>query len=187
MADEKDTKNIIEEKVEDDVQYEPDTAGESIAALRAKLKKAVEEKQEYLDGWQRAKAEFVNAKKRNDEELREYKKYAQEGLIDELLPVLQSFEMAFGNKEAWEKADKNWRVGVEYIYNQLRTTLENNGLKEINPIGKKFDPMRDEAVEYVSTDKEAEDQVITNVIQKGYELNGKAIRAPKVKVGEFKK
>ncbi len=163
------------------------TGDAALVALQAKLDKALAEKQTYLEDWQRAKADFINAKKRNEEELRDYKKYAQEGLIEELLPVLQSFEIAFGNKEAWEKADKNWRTGVEYIYNQLRGVLESNGLKEINPLGLAFDPMRDEAIEFVPVEKESDAHMVVNVIQKGYELGGKAIRAPKVKVGEFKK
>lgn len=160
---------------------------DSVASLREQLKKAIAEKQEYLDGWQRTKAEIVNYKKRNEEEMKEFRKYAQEGLIDELLPTLQSFDMAIGNKEAWEKVDKNWRVGVEYIYNQLRTTLEGAGLKEINPIGLPFDPMRDEAIEHTPVTDEKQNNTVIAVIQKGYTLNGKSLRAPKVKVGEFKK
>ena len=162
-------------------------ATDSITALREKLKKAVAEKQEYLDGWQRTKAEFVNYKKRNEEDMKEFRKYAQEGLIDELVPTLQSFDMAMGNKEVWDKVDKNWRVGVEYIYNQLRTTLEAAGLKEINPLGLPFDPMRDEAIERVPTTDEKQNDTVITVIQKGYTLNDKSLRAPKVKVGEFKK
>jgi molecular chaperone GrpE len=163
-----------------------ESAQESIAKLREKLKKAVAEKQEYLDGWQRTKAEFVNVKKRFEDDAKELRKYANEGLIDELLPVLQSFDMAMGNKEAWEKVDPNWRVGVEYIYNQLRTTLESNGLKEINPLGLPFDPMRDEAIEHTPVTDPKQNNVVMSVIQKGYTLNGKSLRAPKVKVGEIK-
>lgn len=160
---------------------------DSVAALREKLKKAIAEKQEYLDGWQRTKAEIINYKKRNEEDMKEFRKFAQEGLIEELLPTLQSFDMAMNNKEVWEKVDKNWRVGVEYIYNQLKSTLENAGLKEINPIGLPFDPMRDEAIEHTPVTDESQNNVVTAVIQKGYLLNGKSLRAPKVKVGEFKK
>lgn len=171
----------------DDSVVAEENATETVAKLRAKLKKALAERQEYLDGWQRVKAEFLNTKKREEEARGEFKKFAAEGLIDELLPVLQSFDMAFSNKEAWEKVDKNWRMGVEYIHNQLRTVLESNGLKEINPQGKPFDPVRDEAIEYEPVTDEKLHHIVTQVVQKGYELNGKVVRPPRVKVGEFKK
>jgi molecular chaperone GrpE (heat shock protein) len=63
-----------------------------------------------FSGWQRAKADLLNARKRDEEEKKEYIKFANERMIEDLLPVLQSFDMAMGNKEAWEKADKNWRI-----------------------------------------------------------------------------
>lgn len=160
---------------------------EAFKKIKEKLKIAVAQKQEYLDGWQRAKADFVNFKKRSDEEKKDFIKYSNEGLISECIPVLESFEMAFNNKEAWEKVDKNWRTGVEYIANQLSSILESNNLKKIEPLGKKFDPMRDEAVEFIPVTSEAENHIIVAIVQKGYELNGRIIKAPKVKVGEFKK
>ena len=113
-------------------------------------------------------------------------KFAKEDVVVELLPVLQSFDMAIGNKEAWEKADKNWRTGVEYIYTQLKQILEAQGLKEVDPAGLDFDPMRDEAIEYLPVEKESEHHKIIAVIQKGYLFNGKSIQPPRVKVGEFK-
>lgn len=170
----------------DDSVVAEENAQETIKKLRAKLKEAQAKSQEYLDGWQRVKADFLNAKKRDEEAQKEFRKYATENFVEELLPVLQSFDMAFANKEAWEKVDKNWRSGVEYIYSQLRGALENNGLKEINPLGKTFDPMRDEALEYEPVQEEKLHHTITAVVQKGYELSGKTVRAPKVKVGEFK-
>ena len=140
-----------------------------------------------MDSWQRDKAEFLNARKRDKEVNQEMLKYSNEGLIGELLPVLESFNHAFGNKEAWEKVDKNWRTGVEYIASQLKGVLESAGLKEIDPIGQKFDPMRDEAIGHDEVTDEKQNHVITAVVQKGYELNGKQLTAPKVRVGEFKK
>ena len=93
--------------------------------------------------------------------------------------------MAMPNKEVWEKADKNWRTGVEYIYSQLRSALEKNGLKEVNPLCKKLDPSRDTPGELVPVSKQDEDGIILAVLQRGYELNGKLIRSPRVKVGHL--
>ncbi len=150
------------------------------------LEKALAERDEYLAGWQRAKADFANAKKRHEESMKEYRVVANESLIEELLPVLQSFEMAFSNKEAWEKADKNWRAGVEYIYNQLKGVIEQNGVKELNPIGQKFDPAVHEAMKYEATDDKSKEGTIISVIEKGYLLGSKLIRPAKVVVAEQK-
>jgi molecular chaperone GrpE len=157
-----------------------------IKQLREKLKKSEAERMEYLAGWQRAKADLINARKRDEEDKKEFVKYANEDLIGEILTVLDSFDMAFGNQEAWEKVDKNWRVGVEYIYSQLLSSLERFNLKSINPAGQKFDPNHHVSIENVLVTDKAQDGMIIKVVQKGYKLNGKVIRAPKVEVGEFK-
>ena len=187
-----------EEKKHDDVSIEfndtlddsvvaEENAQETIKKLREKLKKAIAEKQEYLDGWQRAKADFINSKKRTEEILRDSITLANEGLIEELLPTLQAFEMAFANKEAWEKIDKNWRVGVEFIYNKLKDTLVANGLKEINPLGKMFDAKEHEATKHESVEKESDNHKVIAVVEKGYMLGGKLLRPAKVVVGEYTK
>ena len=171
----------------DDSVIAEENMAETIKKLRTKLKQSQAEAKEYLDGWQRAKADFINIRKRDEEDKKQFIKFANEGLINDLIPVLESFDLAMGNKEAWEKADKNWRVGVEYIYSQLKKTLAENGLEEVNPIGLPFDPTRDEAASYEPVTDAGQDHVIIQVIQKGYSLNKKALRPPKVKVGEFKK
>ena len=170
----------------DDSVVAEENATEVIKNLRDKLKKAEAERMEYLTGWQRAKADHINARKRDEAERAEFIKYANERLIDGLIPVLDSFELAMANKESWEKADKNWRIGVEYIYSQLTKTLSDAGLSEVNPLNQKFDPMRDEASSYEKVDSHDKDQVIIKVVQKGYTLNGRPMRPPKVIVGEFK-
>lgn len=171
----------------DDSVVAEENALEAVKKLREKLKNSEKERMEYLTGWQRAKADLVNARKRDEADRQEFMKFANERLIDGLLPVLESFDMAIGNKEAWEKVDKNWRVGVEYIYTQLKKVLADSGLVEINPLGEKFDINRDEATEYVPVETEADDHKVVAVLQKGYTLNGRPMRPPKVKVGEFKK
>ncbi len=167
-----------DENLDDSVIAE-ESAQEAIKNLREKLKRAIAEKLEYLNNWQRDKADFINARKRDQEAQKDFARFSNENLISELMPVLDSFNMAIGNKEAWEKVDKNWRTGVEYIANQFKKVLEDFGLKEIDPLGKPFDPMRDEAIE-----DGKQGSIVTTVIQKGYELNGKILKAPKVKVGE---
>ncbi len=170
----------------DDSVVAEESMGDTIKKLREKLKKLEAEKQEYLTGWQRAKADLINARKRDEEDRREAVKYASEAVIADLIPVLDSFTMAMGNKEAWEKADKNWRMGVEYIYSQLIKSLTDHGLKELNPLGEAYDHNHHEAISHESVTDATMDQKVVQVIQKGYSLNGKLLKVPKVKVGEYK-
>jgi len=161
---------------------------EKLAKLKEKIKKFEAEKSEYMNGWQRERADFINFKKRSDEERKDYIKFANENLLEEMLSVLESFDMAFMNKERWNAVPQNWRVGVEYIHSQLVKILDDNGLKEFVPkVGDKFDPKLHVAEEMVSVDKHDEDGVIKSVKKKGYIMNGKIIIAPKVVVAEFKK
>lgn len=157
-----------------------------VKKLRDKLKKCVEEKQEYLDGWQRAKADFINAKKKEEELRAGLVSFAKEGLILDLLTAIDNFDMAFANKDVWESVDKNWRIGIEHIHSQLLKALEDHGLKQFNPIGDKFDPVCHDSVETVVVHNENDDHKVIDVLQKGYKLNDKVIRPAKVKVGEFK-
>ncbi len=175
-----------EEFVPEDGEGNTGTTKDAVKDLREKLKKAIAEKQEYMNGWQRAKADFVNARKREDESRREMAKFATEDILMQITPVLDSFTMAFNNKEAWEKVDKNWRMGVEYIYSQLKGVLEQNGFTEFDPIGEKFDALRHHAIETVPVADQSQDHTVVNVVQKGYLLNGKVIRPASVKIGEFK-
>ncbi|MFQ5662064.1 MAG: nucleotide exchange factor GrpE [Candidatus Paceibacteria bacterium] len=183
----KKSKKQHNKNIEDDVIFEDEEGGaETIKKLREKLKKCTSEKQEYLDGWQRSKADFVNAKKK-DEELRAgLVAFAKEGLILDLLSSVDNFEMAFANKDAWESVDKNWRVGIEHIHSQLLKTLGEHGLEQFDPSGEQFDPNRHDSVESVVTDRKEDDHKIVEVVQKGYILGGKIIRPAKVKVGEYK-
>jgi len=183
--------NMDENQAPDDIVIEEEAENEApqntIKKLREKLKTLEKEKQEYMNGWQRERADFVNYKKRAENEKLEVIKYGNENLISELIPVLDSFESAFANKEAWEKVDKNWRVGVEYIHSQLLKILDENGLKELNPIGEKFDPKFHVAEVHTETTDEKQDGIITKVVKKGYMLNDRVVIAPKVVVAEYKK
>ncbi len=151
--------------------------------LKAQIKELQKKNAELLDSWQRDKADFINTRKRDEEDKKEFLKFAKADIISELLPVLDAFEGAMKNKEAWEKVDKNWRVGVEYIHSQLINTLTSHGLRVINPLGEMYNEKRDEAIESVKIDDKEKDGKILDVVQVGYELNGKEIRPPKVKVG----
>jgi len=177
----------------DDVVFEDNTEvtgadyTEKVKKLKERIQELEKKSSELLDGWQRDKADFINSKKRDEEAKKEFLKFSKADIISELIPVLDSFESAFKNKESWEKVDATWRKGVEYIHSQLFTILAGHGLKVINPLGEKYDHNRDEAVENVSVENHEDDGKILEVVQLGYELNDKEIRAPKVKVGHYEK
>ncbi len=158
------------------------TLEDRIKTLRAKLKACNKERTEYLDGWQRLKADFVNYKKREEESKADFTKYAQEAVITDILPTLESFQMAFANKEAWEKVDPSWRVGVEYISTNLTQVLNGYGLTEVNPIGEEFNPTLYTSIGTVATDDKTKVNKVAEVLQRGYRLHGKLIKSPRVKV-----
>jgi molecular chaperone GrpE len=180
----KSTKKVVDDVIVDEENEAPEAL---VKKLKEKIKILEKEKQENLDGWQRERADFINYKKRIENEKVEVIKYANESLLEEITQVLDSFEMAFSNKEAWEKVDKNWRIGVEYIHTQLLKILDENNFKVMNPLGEKFDPKFHIAVEHVVTDDEKKDGVITEVKKKGYILNDRVMKAAQVVVAEFKK
>ncbi|MEX2013953.1 MAG: nucleotide exchange factor GrpE, partial [Parcubacteria group bacterium] len=130
---------------------------------------------EYLDGWQRAQADFANLRRRDEETKVEFIKYAKLSVLEELIPVLDSFNIALaqGHKD------------LEPLNNQLAAVLKANGLEEINPEGELFSPHEHEALATVPTDKSEDDHKVLEVLQKGYKLSGKVVRPAKVKVGEY--
>ncbi len=158
---------------------------DKIEKLKKDLAEALAQKQEYLDGWQRSKADYINLKKRSEEERAGIRDYATEDFALAVIPVIDSFEMAFKNEKALEAVPKVWTEGVKFIYNQLVTTLSDYGVKAINPLGEMFDVNKHTAQEMVKVEAEADNGKIVEVIQKGYEFKTKIIRHAVVKVGEI--
>lgn len=158
-----------------------------IKKLREEIKKLQQEREEYLTGWQRAKADYINLQKELDSVRRITSENAKEGFLMDLLPAMDSFDMAFQNKEAWESVDKNWRVGVEYIYQQLIKTLNDIGVSKIDSVNIKFDPSLHESIGQVETTEKEKDHFVEKIIQAGYKLGEKVVRPAKVGIYEYKK
>lgn len=158
----------------------------TIKKLREKIKKLEGEKQEYLDLSQRTRADYVNFKKEVESNRITERKFATKRFIEELLPVLDSYDMAQSNKEAWERVDKNWRVGIEYIFSQLRTVLENEGVTQFGKVGDTFDPHLHESMEQVNVENEGDNDKIIKVLQNGYKMNDMILRPVRVHVGHKK-
>lgn len=198
MADEIDKNeeklDVLDEQQEDTsevLEFEFNEDGEedlkkTIKKLRTDLKASKLQKEEYLNGWQKERADFINYKKQEEERKANFSEVVRERILSRFLTVLDSFNMAFINKEAWNKVDENWRKGVEYIYAQLKTIFEEYDVKEIGEVGEDFDPNLHQSVETTPTNKKEENHKISLVIQKGYKLSGRVIRAARVNVFEYK-
>ncbi|MCK4474090.1 nucleotide exchange factor GrpE [Candidatus Parcubacteria bacterium] len=153
---------------------------------KKELEKCRKEKEDYLNGWQRAKADFLNYKKQEMERIGDILKYANEGLILKFLLILDNFEKA--EKETYKIIKshpcpelKNALQGFLQIKTQILDFLKNQEIQEINCVGEKFDPNFHEAIETIET-KDQESGKIIEEIQKGYKLHNKVIRPAKVKV-----
>lgn len=178
----------------DDVEFVESTEdGEALPVkdvakkLREENKKLRAERDEYLTGWQRAKADYVNLQKDEERKRTELRSFITSNLVEDLLPTLDSFDMAMGNKEAWEKVDANWRAGVEYIQKQFGTALESYGVTKIDQVGVPFDPNLHQSVESISTTDQAQDHMVAQIVQAGYKIGERVIRPARVKVFEYQK
>ena len=181
--------NLPEE--DDVVEFEFNEDGEedlkkTLKKFRADLKVCKKEKEEYLTGWQKERAEFLNYKKQEDARKTNLSEAMRERILMRFLTVSDSFNMAFANKEAWEKVDENWRKGVEYIYSQMNVIFEEFGLKPVGEIGETFDPSLHQSIEMVVTLKKEDDHKIAEVVLRGYKLGDRVIRAARVNVYEYK-
>jgi len=193
MADEEEKKeevaptedNTEVEEFEWNVDGEEDLK-KTLKKLRVDLKQCKVEKEEYLTGWQKERAEFANYRKQEDDRKTMLSESMRERILSRFLTVIDSFNMAFANKEAWDKVDENWRKGVEYIYGQMNTIFEEYGVKTFGEAGEVFDPNFHQSIEIVSTDKKELDHQIANVVQKGYKLGERVMRPARVNLYEYK-
>ncbi|MDB5254587.1 MAG: GrpE protein molecular chaperone GrpE [Parcubacteria group bacterium] len=174
MQDEQDITLDTEEGIDDSVLAD-EARGDTIKKLKEKLKAAEAKAKENLDNWQRAQAEFMNLRKRDEEAKSEFVKFAKTDTLAELIPVLDSMNAAISHGQK----------DIEPIYSQFMQIMKSHGLEEIDPQEEMFDPSKHEAIGMVPTDQKENDHKIMNVFQKGYALNGKVIRPAKVQVGEF--
>jgi molecular chaperone GrpE len=155
---------------------------EKIEELKKKGEECQKQKDEYLAGWQRARADFLNYKKEEMERFKEVLKYGNENLILKILPILDNFEKAEREIPDVQKNDK-FLEGLFQIKTQIQDFLKNHGVEEIKTIGEKFDPNFMEVVGEVEV-KDKKSGTMIEETQKGYLLNGKVIRPAKVKVAK---
>lgn len=177
---------IFEETEDENVKTSFSKSNKDVVTkIKESLKKCEEEKKDYLNKWQRSQADFINIRKRDEETKKNQIRYAKEGIVLDLLPIMDSFEMAFSNKEVWESTPKEWRTGIESIHTQLSQVLASNQVDTLEALRQSFNPNEHEALGILHTTNKKEDGMVLEVIQSGYVLDGKIIRAAKVRVGEY--
>ncbi|MEN9921064.1 MAG: hypothetical protein RLZZ517_42 [Candidatus Parcubacteria bacterium] len=175
---------ILEEEFSEDSHVGQDYQ-KKIKTLKEKLDKCQSEKEEYLSGWQRAQADFINYKKQNESIFTQAKDSSTISIVESLLPILDSFDMALAGN--FDDSFKKWLTGFEYVHQQFKRVLEEYGVTEINPLNQAFSPEEHEAIEEVSTDDETLDHTVAQVILKGYRTPSRIIRAASVKVYKYEK
>jgi molecular chaperone GrpE len=155
-------------------------AEQTSAQMKAEPEKELKDRSaELLDSLQRLQAEFENYRKRTEKEKEEYRSFANLQLLTQFLPVLDNFELALSHAKG---CDEQLVKGMELVYAQLIEVLETNHVKPIVPNGV-FDPYRHEAI--LTEAKEGiTKNTILEVLQKGYEVEGRVLRTAKVKVAK---
>jgi molecular chaperone GrpE len=153
-----------------------------IENLKKKLEECQKLKDEYLAGWQRARADLINYKKEELERVGELIKFSANGLILKILPILDNFEIAEKKLPENLKNDENVK-GILQIKSQILNFLKEQGVEEIKSIGERFDPNFHEVVGEVE-EKGKEPGTIIEEIQKGYKIDGRLLRPAKVKVAK---
>ncbi len=175
--------------VDDELEDIEENSAIKIKKLKQQLKECETQKMAHLEDLQRAKAEFLNAKRRIEEERLQDRERAVTNQIEKLLPLCDSFQMAMSNKEAWEAVPTTWRQGIESIYTQLQSILASYSVSDVSPVGEEFNPEIHDAMATIPVEDKKQHHRIINVVQNGFirNVNGKEIliRPARVTIGEF--
>ena len=157
---------------------EPEMAEENIEALKQALTEEKTRAEGYLANWQRSQADFVNYKRRSQQEQQEAGKFANVALMFSLLPILDDLERAFTSISP-HLAQLTWVDGIRLIERKLQVSLETRGLSPIKALGEPFDPKFHEAAMH----SQGKEGIVIEELQKGYQLDDRVIRPAMVIVG----
>lgn len=148
--------------------------------LAQKLAQVEKKAEEYLNGWKRAKADYINFKKETEKNRQEIIEYANANLLLDILPLVDQFKIAFAHLPG-EQKDSDWIKGIRHLESKLKKILEDYGIIEISTSGK-FNPELHEAIEHVESDQE--EGTILETLSTGFKLGEKVIQPAKVKVAK---
>ncbi len=174
---------ILPEDLEIEDGEEEATLHQKLKALKQKLHQCEEEKRQHLEDLSRARADFLNGKRRLEEQLVRDKERAADKILVELLTLMDSFDTAMADRDIWNAVDAKWRTGVEAIHAKLAAILKSNSVTAVDPSGERFNPEEHEAVSNVSVTDDAQVDMVISVLQKGFKRNDTIIRPARVVVG----
>ena len=162
-------------------------AENKIAKMRKELEMTRKEKQENMDGWQRAKADYVNALRRFEEEKRGAKQAGVTEAVEALLPAFDAIERAKEHQPSLKlrPASGDPMGGFLAIIKQLEAAFASLGLTSVGQIGEPFDPTLHEAFGQDATDDKEKDDTVTAVIEKGWRRGEAIVRPAKVRVAHY--
>ncbi len=175
-----------EEIVLEDEEVSNTSLKSKLKKIINELKEAKKERDDNLAGWQRAKADLVNLRKKSNEEKEIKALRAKAEIVRAILPALDTFDTAMKDS-SWKTVDKNWREGIERIESQLKNTLKSEGVEIFGEKEEDFNPEIHECMSVVKTDKKEKDDKISEVLQKGYRFGKELIRPAKVIIFQFDK
>ena len=172
---------LAEEEVKDKSEKK---AKKKLDEVLEKLAKANADVEHWKNEYYRAYADTKNLRNKLEKDYKESVKYRVEGFVDELLPILDSFESVL-KQEVEDPNLKNYLIGFQYVYKNLLAVLENEGVKTFIPkVDDKFDASTMDAIDTIEGEKE---NIITKVYASGYKLHDHLIRPARVQVSVIKK
>lgn len=171
-----------EEAVVTPEEVAAESAEEVDGTPEAEIERLTKLNEEYLDGWQRARADFANYKKRIEREQREAYRRAAGDILTRYLGIVDDLERAMKDRPT-EGDPGNWADGVELIYRKLRSVLEAEGVESIEALGQPFDPNLHEAISHEESDEQPAGYVI-DVVQQGYRMGDQVLRPALVRVAK---
>ncbi len=167
----------------EEVESAPEGEGEvadDLETLCKQLEEVRAKEAEYLDGWQRARAELSNARKRFQREQQGAYANAKADMLVRLLPVIDDFERAFADLPD-ELSDHTWIQGIKLVQQKAQGILAQEGVEPIDAAGQEFDPLWHQAVTHEPSEEVPEGQVIAEM-QKGYSMGDRVLRPSMVRV-----
>ena len=182
-------KQVVEELQEEKVVEQPqeveeDKKNEAMTDLENQMLALEEENKKLVDQLKRSQAELINYRTRKDKEVADLLKYSNQKIITDLIPIIDNFERAIklDDNNLTDELSK-FLVGFKMIYSSLASTLKNYGVEEISRQGEIFDPSQEQAL-LTDCVEEMENEAVIEVLQKGYKLYDRVIRAASVKVNQ---
>lgn len=161
----------------EEIEHEMEIAAQEATGNRSGPQADSSAQDEFKDRYMRTLADFENYRKRADREKTDFYKYALQGVLKDLLPILDNFDRALDHAEEGD----DFHRGVALIYKQMLDTLQKNGVKVIDESGVRFDPNIHEGV-MREENPSVPAQTVTGILQKGYFLHDRLLRPAMVKV-----